>query len=227
MNTTNVIPIAEVVPVVVPKQESNVVSQSQNDFAAIKRMFESIDVSRDVVPICCFVCGHLLLTGASVAWITVSSVALSKSSIADFREDCTGSNLWASLMLMVIAVSLGLTDRWFGKRDEDNNREPNILILAISSASQIFSSIEVFKSCALANLNHTLVYKLQFWMLIISFSLYGIVILGGCAMCCIYCKEEAAYKTSRENSLDVTNAFATLKETLEEDKGKIVGDNNV
>ena len=111
MNTTNVIPIAEVVPVVVPKQESNVVSQPQSDFAAIKRMIENIDVSRDVVPICCFVCGHLLLTAASVAWITVSSVALSRSSIADFREDCTGSNIWASLMLMVIAVSLGLTDR--------------------------------------------------------------------------------------------------------------------
>lgn len=228
MNTTNVIPIAEVVPVVVPKQESNVVSQPQNDFAAIKRMIESIDVSRDVAPICCFVCGHLLLTTASVAWITVSSIELSKSSISDFRKDCTGSNLWISLMVMVIAFGLGLVDRWCGKRDEDNNREPNILILAIGSASQIFSSIEVFNSCALANLSHTVVYKLQFWMLIVSFSLYGIVILGGCAMCCICCKEEkAAYKTSRENSLDVTNAFATLKETLQEDKGKIVGDNNV
>ena len=228
MNTTNVIPIAEVVSVVAPKQESNVVSQPQNDFAAIKRMIESIDVSREVAPICCFVCGHLLLTAASVAWITVSSIALSKSSIADFREDCTGSNLWISLMVMVIAFSLGLVDRWCGKRDEDNNREPNILILAIGSASQIFSSIEVFNSCALSNLSHTVVYMLQLWMLIISFSLYGIMILAGCAMCCICCKEEAAYKTSRENSLvDVTNAFATLKETLEEDKGKIVGDNNV
>lgn len=227
MKTTNVIPIAEVVPVVVPKQENNVVSQSQNDFAAIKQMIDNIDLSRDVAPFCCFVCVHLLLTAASVGWIVVSSVALSKSSIADFREDCSGSNLWASLMVMVIAVSLGLVDRWFGKRDEDNNREPNILILAISSASQIFSSIEMFKSCALANLNHTLVYKLQFWMLIVSFSLYGIIILGGCVMCCICCKEEAAYKTSKETSLDVSNAFASLKETLEEDKVRIAGDNNV
>lgn len=209
MNSHNVIPIAEVVPIVVPKQEINVVSQSQNDFAAIKRMFDNIDVSRDVAPIGCFVCVHLLLTTASVGWITVSSVALSKSSIADFREECSGSNLWTSLMVMVIAVSLGLVDRWFGKRDEDNNHEPNILILAISSTSQIFSSIEVFKSCALANLNHTLVYKLQFWMLIVNFSLYGIIILGGCVTCCIYCKEEAAYKTSKENLLDVSNAFVS------------------
>ena len=209
MSTNNVIPIAEVVPIAVPKQENNVVSQPQNDFTAIKQMIDNIDDSNNAATICCFMCVHLLLNAASVGWIVVSSVALSKSSIADFREDCSGANLWASLMVTVIAISLGLVDRWFGKRDEDNNHEPNILILAISSASQIFSSVEVFNSCALTSLNHTLVYKLQFWMLIVSFSLYGIMILAGCVLCCIYCKEEATHKTPTEDPLDVSNTFAS------------------
>ena len=220
MSTRNVIPSA------LTKQENTVVSHI--DYSGNKQMIDNVDVSEDVAPICCFVCGQLILAAVSIGWIVVSSIALTQSSIAEFREDCSGSNLWVSLIVMVIAVGLGMLDSWCGKRDENNKRQPNVIVMAAGLGSQIFSSIEVFNSCAMASLNHTLVYELQFWMLIAIFSLYGIMILAGCVMCCICCKEEAAYKTPKEDQPDLSNIFASLKTTLEEQKRDgVVGDDNV
>ena len=221
MNTKNVIPISET------KEESNVVSPI--DFAGNKQLIDDVDIPNDVVPFCYIVCGYFILALVTIGWIVASSIALSQSSISEFREDCSGSNLWVSLLVLVIAVGLGMVDSWCGKRDENNKRQPNVLIMAAGLGSQIFSSIEVFNSCALATLNHTLVYELQFWMLIVTFSLYGIMIVGGCVMCCICCREEAAYKTPSQTDEEIANTFANLQATIDNlKKGEtVIGDNNV
>ena len=220
MSAKNVIPITET------KEENHKISI---DFEVNKQMIDNTDISKDVLPICGIICGYLILTMATIAWIVVSSIALGQSSIAEFQENCSGSNIWVSLIVMIIAVGLGMLDNWCGKRDENNKRQPNILIMAIGLGSQIFSSIEVFNSCALNKLDDTLVYQLQFWMLIVVYSLYGIMILAGIVMCCICCREEAAYKTPNKETEEIADTFANLKTSLENlKKGEtVIGDDNV
>lgn len=217
MSAKNVIPITET------KEENHNIPI---DFEVNKQM---IDNTKDVMPICGIICGYLLLTLASIAWIIISSIALNQTTIADYREECSGSHIWISLLVMIIAVGLGMLDNWCGKRDDNNKRQPNILIMAIGLGSQIFSSIEVFNTCALNKLDDTLVYQLQFWMLIVVYSLYGIMILAGIAMCCICCMEEAAYKTPNKDTEETDNVFANLQTSLENlKKGEtVIGVDNV
>ena len=211
---------------VIPMTSTNAV---ENNFAGNKEIIDNSEIPGDVVPLCCVVCGYLTLTLASIAWMIASSIALAQSSIAEFQEDCPGSNIWVSLIVLTIAVGLGMLDNWCGKRDKDNKRQPNILIMGFGLGSQIFSSVEVFNGCAMNNLNETLVYQLQFWMLIVAYSLYGLLILGLMVMCCICCREEAAYKTKNDEIENMENVFANLDATLKNlKKGEtVIGDDNV
>ena len=216
MSVKNVIPASET------KESINQIMP--NDFAGNKQMIDNTDLG-----ICCSICGYLSIAMVGIGWIIASSIALANSSIAEFQDDCSESNIWISLLVMIISVGLGMLDSWCGKRDENNKRQPNVIIMAVGLGSQIFSSIEVFDGCAMEKLNNTLVYQLQFWMVIIVYALYGILILSVFVLCCICCKEEAAYKKPNDAIEDKENVFASLDATLKKARegNTVNGENNV
>ena len=212
---------------VTPVSNTNIM---HNDFAGNKHIIDNSELSKDVIPVCGIICGYLVLIMALITWMIASSIALSQSSIAYFREECTNTNIWVSLLVMIIAVGLGMLDNWCGKRNENNERQPNILVVAVGLGSQIFSSIEIFNSCAREQLEQTLVYQLQFWMLIVIYSLYGIIIIAGIVVCCICCREEAAHTASDDDEIEsMEGVFANIDRTLKNVKERrpVSGDENV
>ena len=78
-------------------------------------------------------------------------------------------------------------------------------------------------------LNNTLVYQLQFWMVIVVYALYGILFISIFVLCCICCKEEAAYKNPNDAMEDKENVFASLDATLKNTTASqtVNGENNV
>jgi hypothetical protein len=130
-------------------------------------------------------CGMLVLRGISIFWFVFSIITLSQTSNQDIHDTCSGSNLWISLLIAVIGNGLAILDNICGKKDEHGQHQPNVIIVGINIGALIFVTVEVYKTCALDNLSETIIYQLQFWLIVVVYSIYSIIILVGCCCCCL------------------------------------------
>lgn len=155
-------------------------------------------------------CCMLLLRSISLFWFVYSIIALSQTSNQDIRDTCSGSNIWISLLVAVIGNGLAMLDNICGKKDENGKHQQNVIIVGINIGALIFATVEVYKTCALDNLSETIIYQLQFWLIVIVYSIYAIIIFVGIVLCCCCACEESKTKITDNEYLD--NIFTDVNE---------------
>lgn len=157
-------------------------------------------------------CGVLVLRSISMFWFVFSIIALSQTSNQDIHDTCSGSNLWISLLIAVIGNGMAILDNICGKKDEDGEHQPNVIIVGLNIGALIFVTVEVYKTCALDNLSETIIYQLQFWLIVVVYSIYSIIILVGCCLCCCISRESKPTGVKNDQSID--DIFVNIKGSI-------------
>lgn len=117
-----------------------------------------------------------VLIAATIVWIVYAIIALSNSSPSEFQSTCSDSNLWTSLLVSVISICLTILDHVRGSINENGDKKTNVVLVVLQMGSVIFSSIDVFRGCAVKHLSDTLAYKLQFWNVVITYGIWGLIL---------------------------------------------------
>ena len=156
---------------------------------------------------------------ASIVWIVYAIIALSGTTPSDYQDTCPSSNIWASLLGAVISIGLSNLDNMCGSRDEHGTKKPNVVIIVIQMGSATFSSVEVFRGCAMEHLNNTLAYKLQFWMVVITYSIWAICVITACGLCYVACREQGEEHRRRQAlGTEIIQKLDTIKLDLKNQK---------
>lgn len=161
------------------------------------------------------------LAAASIVWFVYAIIALSNSSASEFKETCSESNIWASLLVAAISVGLSNLDNVCGTRDEDGKKRPNIVVIVIQLGSTTFSSVEVFRGCAMDHLRDALAYKLQFWMVVITYGIWAIGVVAVCGLCVVACREDDEERRKRmARAEQISQQLTDIQLRLDEAGGK-------
>ena len=157
------------------------------------------------------------LVVASIVWFIYAIISLFGTLSADFQDTCPASNLWASLLVAVISNGLSSLDNMCGNRDKDGNKKTNVVIIAIQMGSITFSSVEVFRGYAMDNLNGT-PYKLQFWLVVITYSIWSLGVIAACRLYAVDCRERDEERRRHNVRASIIQQFDDININLEKSK---------
>jgi hypothetical protein len=157
------------------------------------------------------------LVVASIVWFVYAIISLFGTSSADFQDTCPASNLWVSLLVAVISNGLSSLDNMCGNRDKDGKKKTNVVIIVIQMGSVTFSSVEVFRGYAMDNLNGT-PYKLQFWLVVITYSIWSLGVIAACRLYAVDCRERDEERRRHNVRASIIQQFDDININLEKSK---------